>query len=214
MPWLLRPPFLGMGRKSDFSGFFLRSVMSEKSLTEPCRRPGVVGLYWRIPILHLRFPLSLVSLVSLLSLEKTQGTLRTLRSAALEELNHRTVRKQRDDGLLPIGHPPHLKSIAPLLSQAILCPHLGDADAKQFLNRRLDFRLGRPGIDLERISRSPVFALLALVLRLVRALFGNQRTENDLVRFQLRPACSLRGVGHVRSPLFRFRFLGRRGFLP
>ena len=43
IPWLLRPPDLRKGRSNDFSGFFLRSVISEKSLTEPCRRPGVVG---------------------------------------------------------------------------------------------------------------------------------------------------------------------------
>ena len=52
MPWLFRPPFLGSGFSSDFSGFFLRSVMSAKSLTEPPRRPGVVGLYWRMPMSH------------------------------------------------------------------------------------------------------------------------------------------------------------------
>ena len=41
------------GSSSDFSGFFLRSVISAKSLTEPCRRPGVIGLYWRMPMVHL-----------------------------------------------------------------------------------------------------------------------------------------------------------------
>src|SRR5260370_30557455 len=50
MPWLLRPPFFGSGTHRDFSGFFLRSVMSAKSDTDPARRPGVVGLYWRMPI--------------------------------------------------------------------------------------------------------------------------------------------------------------------
>src|SRR5947209_14702321 len=53
MPWLLRPPFFGLGRRSDFSGFFLASVISEKSLTEPPRRPGVVGLYCRMPMTYL-----------------------------------------------------------------------------------------------------------------------------------------------------------------
>src|SRR2546429_7616633 len=52
MPWWLRPPFFGLGSISDFSGFFLRSVISAKSLTVPCRRPGVVGLYCRIPMSH------------------------------------------------------------------------------------------------------------------------------------------------------------------
>ena len=47
---------LGLGPSSDFSGFFLRSVMSEKSLTDPCRRPGVIGLYWRMAMAHLFSP--------------------------------------------------------------------------------------------------------------------------------------------------------------
>src|SRR6478672_7314733 len=45
-PWLLRPPFLGSGRVSDFSGVV--RVISTKSATEEPRRPGVVGLYLRI----------------------------------------------------------------------------------------------------------------------------------------------------------------------
>src|SRR5918993_4913763 len=45
-PWLLRPPFLGSGRVSDFSGVVL--VTSTKSATDEPRRPGVVGLYLRI----------------------------------------------------------------------------------------------------------------------------------------------------------------------
>src|SRR5512135_499529 len=47
-PWLLRPPFLGSGRTSDFSG--VDRVISTKSATLAPRRPGVVGLYLRIPI--------------------------------------------------------------------------------------------------------------------------------------------------------------------
>src|SRR6476469_5707912 len=45
-PWLLRPPFLGSGRTSDFSGVV--RVISTKSATDEPRRPGVVGLYLRI----------------------------------------------------------------------------------------------------------------------------------------------------------------------
>src|ERR1044072_9613118 len=47
-PWLLRPPFLGSGRVSDFSGVV--RVISTKSATDEPRRPGVVGLYLRIAI--------------------------------------------------------------------------------------------------------------------------------------------------------------------
>src|SRR5665648_115212 len=48
-PALLRPPLLVSGRTSDFSGVVL--VISAKSETLEPRRPGVVGLYLRIPIL-------------------------------------------------------------------------------------------------------------------------------------------------------------------
>src|SRR3954470_23525070 len=45
-PWLLRPPFLGSGRVSDFSGVV--RVISTKSATDEPRRPGGVGLYLRL----------------------------------------------------------------------------------------------------------------------------------------------------------------------
>src|SRR3954452_15403290 len=47
-PALLRPPLLCRGRTSDFSG--VDRVTSTKSATLEPRRPGVVGLYLRIPI--------------------------------------------------------------------------------------------------------------------------------------------------------------------
>src|SRR5690242_7476213 len=47
-PLLLRPPDLVSGRTSDFSG--VDRVTSTKSATLAPRRPGVVGLYLRIPI--------------------------------------------------------------------------------------------------------------------------------------------------------------------
>src|SRR3954452_4491319 len=47
-PWLLRPPFLGSGRVSDFSGVV--RVISTKPATEEPRRPGGVGLYLGIAI--------------------------------------------------------------------------------------------------------------------------------------------------------------------
>src|SRR3954447_15122842 len=47
-PALLRPPLLCRGRTSDFSGS--DRVISAKSATEEPRRPGVVGLYLRMPI--------------------------------------------------------------------------------------------------------------------------------------------------------------------
>src|SRR3954465_12211851 len=47
-PALLRPPLLVSGRTSDFSGS--ERVTSTKSATLEPRRPGVVGLYLRMPI--------------------------------------------------------------------------------------------------------------------------------------------------------------------
>src|SRR4029453_4275774 len=47
-PWTLRPPFLGLGASSAFSGVCL--VTSAKSATELPRRPGVVGLCLRMPM--------------------------------------------------------------------------------------------------------------------------------------------------------------------
>src|SRR5262252_2933035 len=51
LPWLLRPPLLCSGRTSDFSG--VSRVTSAKSATLAPRRPGVVGLYLRIPMSSL-----------------------------------------------------------------------------------------------------------------------------------------------------------------
>src|SRR3954451_7151843 len=50
-PWLLRPPLLCRGRTSDFSGS--DRVISTKSATLAPRRPGVVGLYLRMPMASL-----------------------------------------------------------------------------------------------------------------------------------------------------------------
>src|SRR5438874_6260050 len=47
-PVALRPPLLCKGRTSDFSGS--DRVISAKSDTLAPRRPGVVGLYLRMPI--------------------------------------------------------------------------------------------------------------------------------------------------------------------
>src|SRR5689334_24596904 len=54
-PALLRPPVLDRGRTSDFSGS--SRVISTKSATDEPRRPGVVGLYLRIPMRWCPVPL-------------------------------------------------------------------------------------------------------------------------------------------------------------
>src|SRR3712207_7342573 len=48
LPVLFRPPVFGLGTSSDFSG--VERVSSTKSATDAPRRPGVVGLYLRIPM--------------------------------------------------------------------------------------------------------------------------------------------------------------------
>src|SRR5215469_6252453 len=116
--------------------------------------------------------------------------------ALLEELNRRAVRLERDDGLLPVGQPADLEAEAAVLAQAVLRPHLGDLHAEQLLDRRLDLVLGRPLVDLEREG--------VAVRGLVRALLGDERPHDDLVRLQLRPARAglalLLCVGHDSLP--------------
>src|SRR5258705_12962675 len=49
-PCLFRPPVFLSGSVRLFSGFLFLSVSSAKSLTDEFRRPGLVGLYMRMPI--------------------------------------------------------------------------------------------------------------------------------------------------------------------
>ena len=49
LPWLFRPPLRFFGRSRPFTGL-APGVNSAKSLTVAPRRPGVVGLYLRIPM--------------------------------------------------------------------------------------------------------------------------------------------------------------------
>src|SRR5437588_1223225 len=96
MPWLLRPPFFLARTKSDFSGFFFLSVRSEKSLTEPWRRPLEVGLYCRMPILVI------------------PPRPRRRRSGS-EELDP-VFLVQLDDGLLPARQLADAVAVAPVLA--------------------------------------------------------------------------------------------------
>src|SRR5690606_35478806 len=50
-PWTFRPPFLGSGRTSDFSGS--ERVISAKSAAVAPRPPGVVGLYLRLAMSYI-----------------------------------------------------------------------------------------------------------------------------------------------------------------
>src|ERR1700730_13784274 len=83
-PWAFRPPRPWSGRTSDFSG--VDRVISAKSATLAPRRPGVVGLY-------LRIPMSVKSLYP------------RLRRCS-EQVDRLAAGRQRDDGALgalPLG---------------------------------------------------------------------------------------------------------------
>src|SRR5262249_51841473 len=108
----------------------------------------------------------------------------------LEELDL-VFRVQLDDGLLPVGQPAVAEAVTALLAQPRLRPHLLDAHVEQLLDRRLDLRLVRPQVDLERVG------VVVLLRGLVRALFGDERLEDDLVRLQLWAAPLL--PGYVRD---------------
>src|SRR4030042_3449308 len=81
-PWALRPAFLLRGTVRAFSGLCL--VISSKVWPVAPRRPGEVGLYCLMPILH-----------------------------ALEQLDL-IARRQGHDGLLPVRSLAHAAAPAPL----------------------------------------------------------------------------------------------------
>src|SRR5262245_54353292 len=127
-----------------FSTVPSRTVSSAKSLTEPPRRPGVVGLYWRMPMGESPY-----LLVVSRSLAGRHGG-RPLQFS--EEIDARAVLFQHHDGLLPVRQPADAKAEAALLALAVLSPHLLDDHAEQLLHRRLDLVLARPGVHLERVA--------------------------------------------------------------
>src|SRR5512140_3175164 len=70
-PLLLRPPLLVSGRTRDFSG--VERVTSTKSATLDPRRPGVVGLYLRIPMVCPQLPQA--PALPKMSIEPSRGVL-------------------------------------------------------------------------------------------------------------------------------------------
>ena len=88
-------------------------------------------------------------------------------------------------------------AIAALLALAVLRPHGFDAHGEQLLDRVLDLRLGRREVDLEAVGVVP--------RALVRALFGDQRPQDDLVRLQLKSGLPSRS-GLALRLVFRSRF--------
>src|SRR3954468_8310089 len=151
-PALLRPPLLLSGRTSDFSG--VERVISAKSATDEPRRPGVVGLYLRIPMCDQ----------SLLWSGR-------LGDRAPEDLD--AALAQRDDGALAVGA---LAEAGPRpLALALPVERVDGAhlDVEDLLDGDLDLRLVGVRPDKERV--------LVLVEQTV-ALLGDDRREQDVAR--------------------------------
>src|SRR5918993_2060765 len=126
-PLLLRPPVLGLGTTSDFSG--VDRVTSAKSATEEPRRPGVVGLYLRIAIALLP------------SRSGARGG---------EDVDALAVGNAHD-GPLGVGTTPGAVAGAPLLARPVEGVDPGDVDLEHRLDGDLDLGLVGVGRDEERV---------------------------------------------------------------
>src|SRR6478752_4710698 len=147
-PALLRPPVLVSGRTSDFSG--VERVISTKSATDEPRRPGVVGLYLRIPIV-------VQSCSSSVSGARTEDVDR-----ALAEGDDRTL------GVLALAD---AETGATALALTVQGVDLVDLDVEDLLDGDLDLRLVGPRVDDEGV--------LALVEQPV-GLLGDDRRDQDV----------------------------------
>src|ERR687890_1151067 len=151
-PELLRPPDFASGRTSDFSGS--ARVTSTKSATLAPRRPGVVGLYLRIPM--FRVLSSFLARSGDRTPEDVDGALAQRHDGALGVL----ALARADPG------PPGL----PLAVQGVHRLHL---DAEDALDRDADLGLVGPGVHHEGVR--------ALVQQPV-ALLRHHRREQDVAR--------------------------------
>src|SRR5579885_3500716 len=141
-PLLLRPPDLVSGRTSDFSG--VERVTSTKSATLEPRRPGVVGLYLRIPM----FVIPYVSSAS----SSGAGTEDVDR--ALAEGDDRTL------GVLALAD---AEPRAAGLADAVEGVHGVDLDVEDALDGDLDL-----GLVGSRVDDEGVLALVQQGVRLLR----------------------------------------------
>src|SRR3954463_3873391 len=130
-PWLLRPPFLGSGRVSDFSGVV--RVTSAKSATDEPRRPGVVGLY-------LRIAMSSQSCVT--SGPSGDGSSEDVDALALGEA---------DDRPLGVGAPARAVAGTTGLALPVQRVDAGHLDVEDLLDRNLDLGLVGVGAHEERV---------------------------------------------------------------
>src|SRR6478735_864736 len=126
-PWLLRPPVLDSGRRSNFS--VVDRVISAKSATDEPRRPGVVGLYLRIAMFSS--PLSRPS------------------ADCREDVDG--ARLQRHDGALGVLALAGAEAGAAGLADAVDRVDRCDLDAEDLLDGELDLGLRRAGVHEERV---------------------------------------------------------------
>src|SRR6478672_1193369 len=128
-PWLLRPPFFGSGRVSDFSG--VDRVISTKSATDEPRRPGVGGLYLRIAIS--------------VPIQRARSGDRTSEDVDAVTLG------EADDRALGVGTLAHAVAGATRLALAVDRVDRGDLDVEDLLDRDLDLGLVGVRVDDEGV---------------------------------------------------------------
>src|SRR5688572_19943638 len=141
-PVLLRPPLLCRGRTSDFSG--VSRVISTKSATLEPRRPGVVGLYLRIPIAH-----------------PSVSDPAALGDRAPEDLDA-VAGRQADDRALGVAALAVAEAGALALALPVERVHVGHRDVEDLLDRDLDLGLVGLRVDEERVL-VPVEEAVALL---------------------------------------------------
>src|SRR5688572_17939785 len=132
-PVLLRPPFLGSGRTSDFSGSV--RVISTKSATDEPRRPGVVGLYLRIPML---------------SQSSSFKDGRSLSDRPAEDVDG-ALAQRHDRALGVLATPGAEAGPARLLALPVDRVDRADLHAEHLLHGDLDLGLVRPRVHDERV---------------------------------------------------------------
>src|SRR5918994_2757524 len=125
LPCTLRPPLPCSGRTGDFSGS--ERVISGKSETLEPRRPGVVGLYLRIPIVCSSAP------------------------RAAEHVDRAALRGERDDRALGVLALAVAGAGALALARAVQGVHAEHLDPEHLLDGNLDLGLVRVRADDEGV---------------------------------------------------------------
>src|SRR5690625_853221 len=140
-PDALRPPVLGKGRTSDFSG--VDRVTSTKSATDEPRRPGVVGLCLRIPMSFDPYPL------------------RAGLNGRTEDVDG--AFGEGDDGTLGVHAFAHAEAGALALAFTVHRVHRGDLDVEDLLDGDLD--LGLVGLAVYEEGVLPLVEEVVALLR-------------------------------------------------